>query len=143
MILAAFIVAALAGFVIAKQWVERPVRALQSAAEEMARGDLKVRPPRASIPEARALSAQFVAMAEALEQRLHQKDVLLKEVNHRVKNSLQLVSSVLSLHRAGIEDEKSAAPFRRGRGESGHGRARAPAPLSRRRRRIDRLRRVP
>jgi two-component system, sensor histidine kinase PdtaS len=37
------------------------------------------------------------AAEEALAQALHIKDVLLQEVNHRVKNNLQLVTSLLSL----------------------------------------------
>ncbi len=37
---------------------------------------------------------------------LQQKDVLLGEVNHRVQNSLQLVSSFLSLQMRGITDER-------------------------------------
>jgi two-component system, sensor histidine kinase PdtaS len=37
------------------------------------------------------------AAEEALAQALHIKDVLLQEVNHRVKNNLQLVTSLLAL----------------------------------------------
>ncbi len=37
--------------------------------------------------------------------------MLLKKVNHRVKNSLQLVSSVLALHRTGIEDDSARRQF--------------------------------
>jgi light-regulated signal transduction histidine kinase (bacteriophytochrome) len=33
----------------------------------------------------------------ALEVQVQQKDLLLKEINHRVKNSLQIVSSILQL----------------------------------------------
>lgn len=107
----AFLLAAVGALLIARVWVERPINALQTAAEAMAAGNLKVRPPLASIPAVRALSDKFVAMAEALELRLNQKDILLQEVNHRVKNSLQLVSSVLMLHRAGVSDEKVRQQF--------------------------------
>jgi len=42
---------------------------------------------------------------------LAQKDMLLKEVNHRVKNSLQLVASLLNLQGRQVEDPKSRQAF--------------------------------
>ena len=41
---------------------------------------------------------------EDLRQALEGREILLREVNHRVKNSLQIVSSMLSLQSARLDD---------------------------------------
>ena len=44
-----------------------------------------------------------------IEKTLHEKQLLLKEVHHRVKNNFQVVSSLLELQSKNIEDEKARA----------------------------------
>jgi two-component sensor histidine kinase len=46
-----------------------------------------------------------------LEAALAEKDVLLQEVNHRVKNSLQLIASLLNVQAAAISDETLRRQF--------------------------------
>jgi two-component sensor histidine kinase len=49
---------------------------------------------------------------QALEAQVHQKELLLKEVNHRVKNSLQIVSSILELQVPDVEGTEAADAMR-------------------------------
>ena len=52
----------------------------------------------------------------AQEQLLREKDVLIQEVHHRVKNSLQLVQTMLHLQARGLPDGRGAVPPERGGG---------------------------
>ncbi|MGH6923934.1 MAG: sensor histidine kinase [Propylenella sp.] len=108
-----FVIAAAAALAGARVAVLRPIRALTKHADSLARGDFAsgANEPPAGLPELRSLAEHFQSMSQALAARqselmeaLLQKDVLLREVNHRVKNSLQLVSSLFGLQRLRIPD---------------------------------------
>lgn len=50
-------------------------------------------------------------LLKRLEQSLSEKDILIKEVHHRVKNNMQMISSILSLKSLELIDESSKRVF--------------------------------
>jgi two-component sensor histidine kinase len=50
-------------------------------------------------------TTEMVRARESVEKSLNEKDILLREVHHRVKNNLQVITSLLSLQQTGTEDQ--------------------------------------
>lgn len=99
-------VSLVAAFVAAELLVTRHIRDLRAAIMRFAQGhraaaglDMSLAPG-----EIRDATEAFVQMTQTilrdeaeLEHSLHQKEVLLREVHHRVKNNLQLIASIISM----------------------------------------------
>lgn len=88
-------------------------------------GDRDVRPSRVvdASAEIRSLGETFSHMADTIAAReaelresLQQKDVLVREIHHRVKNNLQIVISLLNLHARRIHDHQAENAFTEVRG---------------------------
>ncbi|HZC15772.1 MAG TPA: sensor histidine kinase [Caulobacteraceae bacterium] len=111
--LLAFLLALVAVVIVTERVVIRWLHYLQRIAGIYARGRFTVRPVQAdrAPPEIRDLAHSMTAMAEAIETRdtsllatLAQKDALMREIHHRVRNNLQVISSLLSMQQRALAD---------------------------------------
>lgn len=61
------------------------------------------------------INAQIYEQKALVEQRENEKALLLRELNHRVKNNLQMVASLLSLHARQLKDHPAAEALMAGK----------------------------
>ncbi len=106
--------ALLAVWLGADRWCVRPLRYIQDFADRVARGeDIELARQGAWAPELASVSDGVRAMAEAIASReaelragLEQRDHMLREIHHRVKNNLQMISSLLNLQAGEIRSPR-------------------------------------
>lgn len=100
--------------------VVRWITYLERITSAYASGRHGVRPERVSAApaEIRSLGETFSRMADLISSRenelrdsLTQKELLVREIHHRVKNNLQLVMSLLNLHARRIRDPRAEEAF--------------------------------
>ncbi len=106
------LLALLAAHFAGRVFVIEPVSKLLEAAERLRRGDLAVRVhvgnPRSELGR---LAEAFNAMAADLENSLQYKDMLLRELSHRVMNSLQTIASLFMMQARTMKDAEARGHF--------------------------------
>jgi two-component sensor histidine kinase len=116
LILAGLLLGCIGAWLLGRYFVRQPITALLDATRRWQVGDFGARAGlKDHSSEVGRLGQAFDEMAHRLQLQMQQKDMLLREVNHRTMNSLQLLSSVLALQRRRIADPAARDQFEQAR----------------------------
>ncbi|MGE0178319.1 MAG: sensor histidine kinase [Sphingomonas sp.] len=108
------------GWLLVRHLLLRPLERIQRAISAYQPGDrpLALAPVRSPAHEIDALAQSFDTMTQTvagheadLEAALLRQVLLVREVHHRVKNNLQVVSSLLNIHARGATDDSAASAY--------------------------------
>ena len=110
-IAAGTLLAFLLAWLIGLHLVRAPIEGLLETTRRWRLGDLSARTGLSGTTEMGQLGEAFDAMAGDLQQAIQVKDMLLRELNHRVMNSLQTISALFSLQARALDDPTARNQF--------------------------------
>lgn len=114
--LAAIVLAIGGTFWVTNELIRKPLKSIVSVINRREKGETSARFPALDpSTELGQLSAALSRMSESIDALFEQKIFLLRELQHRVMNSLNLLSSVLDLQRRHVRDPEARDQLARAR----------------------------
>ena len=99
-------------WLIGLRLVRAPIETLLDTSRRWRNGDLTARTNLTDSTELGQLGQAFDGMAADLERAMQLKDLLLRELNHRVMNSLQTISALFNLQARSLRDPEARRKIR-------------------------------